>query len=124
MAWTDNVQENIKSGLIEVLILSLLSVEDMYGYQIKTELANRTNQAFLVKEGSLYGPLYRMEERKLISSRKELVGQRRFRNYYHLEDAGREYLQYAIREFQAIFNGSYHLIEGCGLIEEKKMKQR
>lgn len=118
MSWMDNVQENIKSGLIETLILSLLSTEDMYGYQIKTELANRTDQAFLVKEGSLYGPLYRMEERKLISSKRELVGQRRFRNYYHLEAAGKEYLQYALKEFQAIFNGSYHLIKGCGLLEE------
>ena len=120
MSWMDNIQENIKSGLIEMLILSLLSTEDMYGYQIKTELANRTNQAFLVKEGSLYGPLYRMEERKLISSRKELVGQRRFRNYYHLEDSGKEYLQYTVDEFRKIFNGSYHLVEGCGLLEEPK----
>lgn len=120
MSWMDNIQENIKSGLIEMLILSLLSTEDMYGYQIKLELASRTNQAFLVKEGSLYGPLYRMEERKLISSRKELVGQRRIRNYYHLEDSGKEYLQYAIKEFQAIFDGSYHLIKGCGLLEGPK----
>ena len=120
LSWMDNVQENIKSGLIETLILSLLSTEDMYGYQIKTELANRTNQAFLVKEGSLYGPLYRMEERKLISSRKELVGQRRFRNYYHLENAGKEYLQYSIKEFQVIFGGSYNLIKGCGLLENPK----
>ena len=108
MSWMDNIRENVKSGLIETLILSLLSTKDMYGYQIKTELANRTNQAFLVKEGSLYGSLYRMEERKLISSRKELVGQRRFRNYYHLEDAGKEYLQCAIKEFQAIFDDSYY----------------
>lgn len=120
MAWTDNIQENIKSGLIEILILSLLSTEDMYGYQIKTELAKRTNQTFLVKEGSLYGPLYRMEERKLISSRKELVGEKRFRNYYHIENSGKEYLEYAIKEFQVIFNGSYNLIKGCGLIEEDK----
>lgn len=120
MAWTDNVQENIKSGLIEVLILSLLSTEDMYGYQIKTELANRTDQAFLVKEGSLYGPLYRMEERKLISSRKELVGEKRFRNYYHIENSGKEYLEYAVKEFQSVFSGSYNLIKGCGLIEEDK----
>ena len=117
MSWMDNIQENIKSGLVEMLILSLLSAEDMYGYQIKTELANRTDQAFLVKEGSLYGPLYRMEQRKLISSRKELVGQRRFRNYYHLEDSGKEYLQYSIMEFRKIFEGSYRLIKGCGLLE-------
>ena len=82
MAWEDDIEENIKCGLVEFLILALLTTEDMYGYRIKTELAVRTNNAIIVKEGSLYGPLYRMEQRKLISSRKELVGEKRFRNYY------------------------------------------
>ena len=56
-AWQDDIKENIKCGLIEILILALLTDEDMYGYKIKTELANRTNQTFLVKEG-LYMDLY------------------------------------------------------------------
>lgn len=119
MSWKDDIQENIKCGLIEILILALLSEEEMYGYRIRTELAQRTNDAFIVKEGSLYGPLYRMEERKLISSRRELVGEKRFRNYYRIEPAGREYLEYAIREFYAIFNGAANLMEGCGLHEGK-----
>lgn len=119
MAWQDDIQENIKCGLVEILILALLTTEDMYGYRIKTELAERTNQAIIVKEGSLYGPLYRMEQRKLISSRKELVGEKRFRNYYHIEPSGREYLDYAVKEFQFIFGGAANLIEGCHLNESK-----
>lgn len=67
------LRKNIKCGLVEFLILALLTAEGIYGYRIKTELAVRTNNAIIVKEGSLYGPLYRMEQRKLISSRKELV---------------------------------------------------
>ena len=58
-----------------------------------------------------------MEQRKLISSRKELVGEKRFRNYYHIESTGREYLDYAIKEFQIIFGGAANLIEGCHLNE-------
>lgn len=123
MSWKDDVQENIKCGLVEILILALLSTEDMYGYRIKTELSKRTNNAIIVKEGSLYGPLYRMEERKLISSRKELVGEKRFRNYYHIEPLGEEYLSYAVNEFQLIFNGANNLIKGCNLNEDKKDKQ-
>ena len=117
MAWQDDIEENIKCGLVEFLILALLTTEDMYGYRIKMELAKRTNQAIIVKEGSLYGPLYRMEQRKLISSRKELVGEKRFRNYYHIESTGKEYLDYAIKEFQIIFGGAANLIEGCHLNE-------
>lgn len=118
MAWKDDIEENIKCGLIEILILSLLSQEDMYGYQIKTELAGRTNHVFVVKEGSLYGPLYRMQERKLISSHKELVGEKRFRNYYHIEESGKEYLAYGIRQFNLIFNGANMLIKGAVNDEE------
>ena len=76
MAWEDDIEENIKCGLVEFLIPALLTTEDMYGYKIKAELAVRTNNAIIVKEGSLYGQLYRMEQFKLISSRKELVGER------------------------------------------------
>ncbi len=114
----DDIEENIKYGLIDMLILALLTIEDMYGYRIKTELAQRTNSAFILKEGSLYGPLYRMERQKLISSRKELVGEKRFRNYYHIEPAGREYLAYAIKKFQLIFSGASKLMEGCQIGEE------
>ena len=35
----DDIEENIKYGLIDMLILALLTIEDMYGYRIKTELA-------------------------------------------------------------------------------------
>lgn len=118
MPWKDDIEENIKCGLIEILILSLLSQEDMYGYKIKTELAKRTNNTFIVKEGSLYGPLYRMQERKLISSRKELVGEKRFRNYYHIEESGKEYLEYAIEKFNLIFDGANNLIKGASLDEK------
>lgn len=113
MAWQDDVTENIKCGLIDILILSLLTTEDMYGYQIKTELASRSMNAVITKEGSLYGPLYRMEQRHLISSYKILVGEKRFRNYYHVEDAGREYLTYAATEFRRIFNGADNLLKEC-----------
>ncbi len=118
MSWKDDIDENIKCGLIEILILSLLSKEDMYGYRIKTELAKRTNNTFIVKEGSLYGPLYRMQERNLISSRKELVGEKRFRNYYHIEESGKEYLNYAVKQFKLIFDGASNLIEGIHCDEE------
>ena len=123
MSWKDDVQENIKCGLVEILILALLSKEDMYGYKIKTELAQRTNNTIIVREGSLYGPLYRMEERKLISSRKELVGERRFRNYYHIEDTGKEYLEFSVNEFKKIFDGAYNLLKGCYLDNGKRKKQ-
>lgn len=101
----NEIDENIRSGLVELLILQLLSEEDMYGYRIRRELAKRTGEVFLMKEGSLYGPLYRLHERNFISSHRELVGEKRFRNYYHIEPSGLEYLEYGKAECERVFDG-------------------
>lgn len=103
--WKSDIEENTRSGIVELLILQLLSEEDMYGYQIKQELIKRTDGVFVMKEGSLYGPLYRMSQRNLISSYKKVVGEKRFRNYYHIEEAGREYLLYGKEELKKVYFG-------------------
>lgn len=106
MAWQDDVQENIRFGLIEIIILALLSNKEMYGYIIKSELYKRSNGVFKIKEGSLYGPLYRMQQRNLISSHREQVEGKRFRNYYRIEESGKEYLAFAIRDFKAVYGAT------------------
>ena len=84
------VSDSLKKGTVELLILKLLQDRDMYGYEITQELQTRSNGYFVLQEGSLYPTLYRMLERKLISDRQELVGRRRTRVYYHLEEEGRK----------------------------------
>ena len=110
MKWKNDIEENVRSGIVELLILKLLAEEDMYGYRIRQELETRTGGAFLVKEGSLYGPLYRMSQRNLISSYKVVVGEKRFRNYYRIEDAGREYLAYGLTEWNTVVSGVDKLV--------------
>ena len=38
-------------GGLDLLILSLLSEREMYGYEIVTELARRSDETFLLREG-------------------------------------------------------------------------
>ena len=45
----------------QLLLLKLLSTEDMYGYQIILELARRSSNVFEMKEGTLYPVLHGME---------------------------------------------------------------
>ena len=117
MGWKTDIDENVRSGLVELLILQLLAEEDMYGYRIKQELKLRTSDTFIMKEGSLYGPLYRMYNRGLISAHKEQVGEKRIRNYYHIEPAGEEYLAYGKKEMERVFRGVKEL-----MIWQKKQK--
>ena len=53
MIWEKDIEENFKVGLIDLLILKLLSKEDMYGYQLKQELLSQSNNSIEIKEGSL-----------------------------------------------------------------------
>lgn len=117
--WQESVEENIRSGLIEVIILSMLSKEDMYAYDIKQTVEEKSGGLIRLRDGSMYGPLYRMLERKLISSRQELVGEKRFRNYYHLEERGKEYLDYSLKVFYETYGFTDRIIREY-MPEEKK----
>lgn len=109
ISWKDDIMESLKSCLVDMFILLLLSEEDMYGYQIKKELEKRSNGMFIVKEGTLYGPLYQLEERKFISSRKEIVAGR-YRNYYHLEETGHGYLEFTLKNYNEITENTRYFI--------------
>lgn len=88
-----------------MLILFLLNEDDMYGYQLAQEINVRSNGLFDITEGSMYPTLYRLLDRKAISDRKELIGKRRTRVYYHIEEAGKTLLSEMIEEYKAINNG-------------------
>ena len=111
MKWEKDIYENVRGGITELLILRLLSERDMYGYEIRKALAERTLKAFDLKEAALYGPLYRMSSRGLISSCRELVGEKRFRVYYHIEDEGMQYLAYGTEQIRFVFSGIRNLMD-------------
>lgn len=106
-----NVQENIKRGTVEMLLLALLHEHDMYGYQLCQQLAKRSCGLFTLLEGSMYSILYRMTEKGLVSTRKELVGKRRTRIYYHLEPEGLSYMQALKKEYFSIHDGIVKILE-------------
>ena len=45
----------------QLLVLSLLAGEDMYGYQMIVELSRRSDHTFEMKEGTLYPVLHGLE---------------------------------------------------------------
>ena len=71
------VQENIKRGTLEMVLLALLVEQDRYGYQICQEIEKRSH-------GKVYPILYRLQEKGLITGQKHLAREHRMRVYYHL----------------------------------------
>ncbi len=113
----NSFRANYQRGLLPLIILSLLSREDMYGYQLVQETEKNSGGRIVTQEGSLYPVLYKLEEGGFISSRKVLVGKRMSRVYYHIEPVGKEYLAALIREYQAVGLGMASIINDC---EDKK----
>ena len=55
-------EQQMKKGVLEMLVLQLLSGEEKYGYQLICQLSEESGGMFLLKEGTLYPILYRLEE--------------------------------------------------------------
>lgn len=97
-------QDNFKRGTAELLVLHLLQKEDLYGYQITHAFEEKSGGYYTMLEGSLYPILYKLTEAGHISDYTKIVGKRRTRRYYHLEDSGREYYKEILNDYLTIIN--------------------
>lgn len=77
----------------DLLVLSLLAGEDMYGYQMILELARRSNRTFDMKEGTLYPVLHGLEQQGYVEAYRQEAPTGRVRKYYHLTKKGGEALR-------------------------------
>lgn len=113
--------DGVKRSSIELLLLTLLQDEDMYGYQISQELERRSEGAYTLQESSMYPILYRMMDKGYISDKPVKVGKRRIRVYYHLEDTGVERLTQARKEYLSLSLGVLKIlgITEFGAMEEE-----
>ena len=72
----------------QLLVLSLLSGEDMYGYQMIVELARRSDHTFEMKEGTLYPVLHGLEKNGYVEAYQQEAPTGRMRKYYRLTRKG------------------------------------
>ena len=105
-----SLMDNLKRGSVELLLLTLLQEKDMYGYQLSQELLQRSSGRYQLLESSMYPILYRMIDKGYISDRRELVGRRRFRVYYHIEAAGLSYLEEAREAYLSTVGGVLEIL--------------
>src|SRR5205814_8777964 len=70
-------------GNTDVLILSLLEREPMYGHQIMEELEQTSSGFFRVSEGTLYPALYRLVREGLVRGRWSKLSSGQERKFYN-----------------------------------------
>ena len=84
--------KSLLSGSTRMLVLSLLQDRDEYGYEIINQLALRSENAFQMKEGTLYPVLHSLERDGFVIAYEQETDAGRKRRYYHLTDKGRREL--------------------------------
>ena len=80
-------------GTLDLLILKTLAVGPLHGYSIARRIQQRSDDALVVEEGSLYPALYRMEEKGWIRAAWGRSENNRRAKYYELTRAGRKQLE-------------------------------
>lgn len=80
---------NLLQGTLDVLILKVLALEPMHGLGISNRIAQVTSNTFIVKPGSLFPALHRMEEAGWLSSSWGASENNRRAKFYRLTAAGR-----------------------------------
>ena len=98
----DNLIKQFRKGILEIVILKLLSKKEMYGYELVAEL-NRQGSAFNIKEGTLYPILYRLEDDGLMATRWEQPAFRKQpKKYYSVTEKGQQVMLESYAQWKAI----------------------
>ncbi len=93
---------NLLQGTLDLLVLKTLTLGEMHGLAIARRLEQVTRGTFVVKPGSLFPALHRMEEAGWLSSSWGESATNRRARYYRLTRAGRQQLKAEAQEWGRI----------------------
>jgi PadR family transcriptional regulator PadR len=95
------MNKELMKGSTVILVLKVLSKQELYGYELIKELERRSQGAFELSEGTLYPILHALEKDKEIESYWVEEPNTRKRKYYRITKAGRKKLQEKRSEWEA-----------------------
>lgn len=90
----------LRKGVVELMILSLVRNEALYGYAIVRALKERGG--LVAGEGTVYPVLRRLEADGLVSAEWSDEGPAGPRKYYRITDAGSAFLERAWAEWDGL----------------------
>lgn len=99
------------NGVPELLILQLLSAQEMYGYQLVRAIEEATGERIKLGEGVVYPALHTLERRGQLRARRKSFGGRT-RIYYTATAAGKKRLKALVDNWSAITNALAEVING------------
>ncbi|MDB4908219.1 MAG: transcriptional regulator, PadR family [Gemmatimonadetes bacterium] len=97
-----NTQTNLLVGTLDVLILKALALQPLHGLGVSRRIEQVTGGTFVVKPGSLFPALHRMEEAGWLAAEWGASENNRKAKFYTLTAAGRRQLHAEVSEWQRI----------------------
>lgn len=81
--------KELLKGTLTAIVLKLLADHgEMYGYELAQKVKELSGQKILIKDGSLYPTLHKLNKEGWLKYREEHIG-KRIRKYYFLTKAGK-----------------------------------
>ncbi len=110
----DNFKKQFNKGILELGILKLLNENNHYGYSIIQELNKRSKNNIVIKDGTLYPILYRLEDQGSIESYWETSteGRGKPRKYYRLTTKGVERFEQMLSDYLEVTTGMSSILKG------------
>ena len=105
------ISRELLKGSTNMLVLSLLENEDMYGYEMIRKLTEKSENIFELQEGTLYPILHGLEEKNYITSYWDETGKKK-RKYYSITNEGKKYLKEKKEEWRTFSSGINQVVGG------------
>lgn len=102
----------MKKGAIPLCLLAQLSRGRMYGFEIIRSLKESSDGYFMLKEGTVYPALHRLERRGLLSTETVTQIGRPPRKYYSLTPSGKVFMEAIRDEWQRLTTATQRIIDG------------
>ena len=100
----------LMSGITELLILSILKEHDSYVYEIGKLIKAESKELLSISQNTIYTVTYKLENEHKISEYSKLVGRKRPRVYYHIEQEGIDYLDSLLETFHSTITGTQNVL--------------
>ncbi|MCP3033083.1 PadR family transcriptional regulator [Halobacillus sp. A1] len=95
------MDREIMKGSIDILMLTSLSKQDRYGYEIVKKLKEQSNNLYNMSEGTLYPALKRLEKKEWLTSYWTETPSGR-RKYYKITEEGLTVLDQKLSQWKSV----------------------
>lgn len=109
-------RKELLKGSTETVLLSVLSGQPMYGYQLVKEISEKSSGYLKFKEGTLYPALHRLEKDNCLNGYWDMSKNGQKRRYYKITSLGESRLSSMLSEWNE-FSQAINLIAQPKLVQ-------